>query len=62
MSAAQDIIEAQVAAGAAALGLTLSDESRTAVIANLASLRAMAETLETITLEPGADPLPIFRP
>jgi hypothetical protein len=57
-----DPVEAYVDAGAEALGLVLSPESRAAVIANTRILRKLAATFEAEPLGPHDDPLPVFRP
>jgi hypothetical protein len=55
-------VEAYRDAAAAALGLTLSPESRAGVAANLTVLFAMAGEMEAVELAPEDDPLPVFRP
>ena len=62
MSLSDEQLGTQADIGAAALGLTLTPQSRAAVIANLRILTDQAEIFADVPLAPGDDPLPIFRP
>lgn len=58
---ARDDTEAYALAAARRLGLTLSDESRDAVIANLKILQGMAAQFDDIELDQHVDPVGLLR-
>jgi hypothetical protein len=62
MSTPEPNFSAYVDQTAALMGLSLSPESRTAVIRNITLLHSVAQPVMTVTLSPADDPSPVFSP